>query len=185
MGIDKSMVDYHGEPQRYYLYDILRTLCDRVFISCNQNQSSSIFSQYEFIIDDEKHSAIGPMAGLLSAFEKFPSSSFLLAGCDYPFIGKNEISQLIESREQAGYATCFFNSSSQIKEPMLCIYESKCFRVIQENFNKKKYSLRHFLEEINANGITPTSGEILKSIDDPESFQRVKKSIRTTNEQMN
>ena len=52
MGTDKSMLQYHSKPQRYYVYDLLFPLCEKVFISCNEQQSSTIEVGYDYIQDD-------------------------------------------------------------------------------------------------------------------------------------
>src|SRR4051812_39594577 len=94
MGKDKSMLDYHGKPQRYYLYEMLEPLCEQVFISCSKEQAATIPSEYKIIEDAAEYEDIGPMAALLSAFKKYPKASFIAVGCDYPFINDHHLNKL-------------------------------------------------------------------------------------------
>ena len=38
MGMDKGMLQYHGKPQREYLYEQLEPICSRVFLSIRPEQ---------------------------------------------------------------------------------------------------------------------------------------------------
>src|SRR5436190_22901112 len=94
MGKDKSLLEYHGQPQRYYLYEILEALCGSAYISCNKEQAKDVPANYKVIVDDPEYNDISPMARLLSAFKKHPKSDFLLVSCDYPFINRHPIKTL-------------------------------------------------------------------------------------------
>src|SRR5688500_5883519 len=97
MGTDKSLLDYYGKPQRYYEYDMLKTLCEDVYISSNADQYSGIPSSFNALPDNARFGEIGPMAGQLSAFELFPNASFLAVGCDYPLLQMEDLQDLINA----------------------------------------------------------------------------------------
>ncbi len=176
---DKSLLDYHGQPQRYYLYDLLRPNCDRVFICCNQQQVESIPSQHECIVDEEKYSGIGPMAALLSAFEKFPDASFLVVGCDYPFLTAQYIRNLVREERESADAVCYCHPETEMCEPLIGIYANSSYQKLLRNFKEERYSLRHFLEEGNTCKIIPSSAGFLKSVDDVASYQQAKEAIQS------
>src|ERR1022692_2701600 len=121
MGTDKSLIVYHGKPQRYYLYEMLESLCDQVHISCNKHQASSIPEHYRVIPDHDNYKNIGPMAALLSAFEKYPDVCFLVLGCDYPFIKKDDLARLIEASNSDIKALSYYDPENQIREPLMAI----------------------------------------------------------------
>jgi molybdopterin-guanine dinucleotide biosynthesis protein A len=177
MGIDKSLLRYYDQPQRYHLYDLLKTCCERVFISCNREQANDIPPRFECIVDEEKYSGIGPMAAMLSAFQNFPGASFLAVGCDYPFIRQKDLLDLVEGRMGLEQAVCYYNTQSGMEEPMLSIYEKECYPALLQNFHSKKYSLRHFLKEANTCLVLPDSNDILESVNDRETFVKVKELI--------
>ena len=68
MGMDKSMLNYHGKPQCYHMYEMLSLVCEKVFISCNEEQANKIIDGYQALIDLPCYSNTGPIAGLLTAF---------------------------------------------------------------------------------------------------------------------
>src|ERR1051325_6308775 len=104
MGEDKSLLNYYGIPQRYYLYEMLQPFCKKVFISCNRNQLKSISEKYNLIADDPLYENTGPMAALLTAFEKYGDASFLFIGCDYPLLKKEDLEKLVKARNENALA---------------------------------------------------------------------------------
>ena len=90
-GVDKSMLQYYNKPQRYHLYDMLGPFCEKVFISCNEDQWKNIDKDYSFLADDSLYINTGPIAALLSAFNRFPDKNILLTGCNYPFLTMEDL----------------------------------------------------------------------------------------------
>ncbi|MFM9945339.1 MAG: NTP transferase domain-containing protein [Bacteroidia bacterium] len=178
MGTDKSLLQYHDLPQRYYLYNLLDPLCDKVFLSCNKHQAAEINEFYNLIIDIPDYFNIGPIAALLSAYRQFPEASFLVIGCDYPFIKENDLKKLVANRDVKKQAVYYFNPESNFEEPLLAIYENSCLPILLENFEKGNFSLRHFLKSINSEKIYPESLESLTSVDTVEQYQEVLLKIK-------
>jgi len=177
MGKDKSLLDYHGLPQRDYLRALLTPFCNRVWISCNSSQAEMLTEDAMYIPDHEKFEGIGPMASLLSAFEKIPSASFLVVGCDYPFVEGSHLQELIASRWLANDAVCFRNPVSGYVEPLVAIYENNISLLLTENFKQNKYSLRHLLGDANAKVIQPASADFLTSVDDVAGYERARQAL--------
>ena len=169
MGIDKSRIDYHGAEQRYQVYLMLKSLCQDVYISCNSAQKNTIDKKYNFIIDSDRFSGNGPIAGLLTAFHHVNDSAILFIGCDYPLMDQNEIRNLISNRNKDAMATSFAGEDNQ-PEPLLTIYERKSFPVLLEEFNKGNFSLRKFLAQDEVFLIHPENPDTIKSIDTPEEY---------------
>lgn len=177
MGMDKSLLVYHDKPQRYHLYDQLNLVCDRVFISCNKKQASTIDQSYEFIVDADKYENIGPMAAVLSAFGRFEQADFLVVACDYPFITTPDLKQLAQAVHEERRSTCFSNYETGIEEPLLAVYLKDNYPDLIRNFNNKKFSLRHFIKEENVKKISPTNAGSLLSIDTPEAYKAALEKI--------
>jgi molybdopterin-guanine dinucleotide biosynthesis protein A len=178
MGTDKSLLEYYNTPQRYYLYNMLEPLCDQVFLSCNSNQASEINEFYNFVVDKSDYDNLGPMAALLSAYLKYPDASFLVVGCDYPFIDKKALKKLIEHRSDETEAVCYFNPETNFEEPLLAIYENSCLPIMLQKFEEGNYSLRHFLNSLNTQKIIPESLETIISIDTDSQYKEVQKKLK-------
>ncbi len=168
---DKSLLNYHGLPQRYYLYELLKALCSDVFISCNDEQVDTIKKDYKIICDKKAYAGNGPVSGLLSAFAEHPENALLFVGCDYPFFGAKDIQKLIEERSDNYSAICFRNTNSFIPEPLLAIYENRSKELILQRFLQEKYSLREFLNSSDTQYLPPLNDHALKSVDTPEQYR--------------
>jgi molybdopterin-guanine dinucleotide biosynthesis protein A len=180
MGTDKSLLDYYGKPHRYFVYEMLQEFCSSTFISCNAHQAGSAYPEYEVIIDLEKYRDTGPMAALLSSFDRFPNASFLVAGCDYPFLEKNDIRKLTEERSPDHLAVYYFNEPANAEEPLLAVYEKECYPYLKTNFDRKKYSLRHFLKEEKTHMVLPESTHSLFNVNTPAEYDLALTNIKRT-----
>jgi len=170
MGFDKSLLQYHAAPQLYHLHHLLLPFCSHVWISCNQVQAQNIDAGINYIVDDDKFNDIGPMKALLTAFEKFPNNNFLVVGCDYPFINATDIEHLISNRKREHFASTFYNSTHDLYEPMIGIYENEISKILLDQWDKKKYSLQQTLKLINATKVLPLHNNAVRSVDSFEEY---------------
>ncbi len=175
MGNDKSMLDYHGLPQRYYIYNLLKQFCDKVYISCNKNQEENIAEGFNYLVDEQED--IGPMAAILKAFKEH-EKSWLVIGCDYPFFQKDELSLLIENRDAYCMATTYYNNDFNIPEPLLGIYEVSFKEILLKEFEKGNYSLKHFLLSYNTHYISPQNIQIIQSVDTKLEYEEALKKLK-------
>lgn len=170
MGIDKSLLNYHGLPQRYYIYTLLQKFCDKVYISCNEEQTKNMEPNFHFLIDEKEN--IGPMAALLRAFKE-EQTAWLVMGCDYPFFDAEELSLLIENRKSDRMATVYYNKKNTTPEPLLGIYEAGCRPLLQSAFHQKQYSLKHFLLSQEVYYIAPQDPRKILSVDTKEAYETI------------
>lgn len=173
MGKDKSLFDYHGQPQRYYLYEMVETLCEKVFISCNKEQAASIPKEFNILVDDAEFENIGPMAALLTAFKHYPDADFLVIGCDYPFINRHHLKKLVTADLSTIPAIAYYNKVTEKFVPLVAMYNHGIRPMLEANFAKGQYSLNSLLREINAYTINAKSTEIIKSVNTNKEYKEV------------
>ncbi len=184
MGRDKSLLIYYEKPQREHVFEMLHSICSKVFISCNAGQYAGMDNK------DNKHSAIpdmklykntGPMAALLTAFSYFPDKDFIVCGCDYPFISVIELKDFLSSLKTNRIASAFYNGEEDLYEPLLAFYTSECSSLLKKQYMEKNYSLQYFLKSVEAEKYYPVDLNLLKSADTPEEFAKARTLI---NEQL-
>lgn len=180
MGTDKSLLNYHGKPQRYFLYEMLQPLCERVFISCNREQVADIPASFEALIDEPEYEGIGPMAALLTAFKNYPDNNFLMVGCDYPFINTTALKVLSKAKLQSIFAAAYYNKEAGLYEPLLSLYQHNIKNKLEHNFKLKNYSLQQVLKEVNAEKVLPESHIFIKSIDTEEEYKKALMLLHNT-----
>lgn len=177
MGKDKSLLTYHGKQQRYHMYDILQSLCEKTFLSCNRLQQDSVNHEYQTLVDLKRYESIGPMAALLTAFERFPERDFLVAGCDYPFLTTRDLIDFFRVFKKKDVAAAFYNPDEELYEPLLAWYSHQSADGLKEMFKQKQYSLQYFLRSVNAKRYFPENTIAITSVDTPESMMAAKAKL--------
>jgi molybdopterin-guanine dinucleotide biosynthesis protein A len=180
MGTDKSLLVYYGKPQRYYACEMLRPLCEEVFLSCNREQAADIPKEYNLLTDLAEYREIGPMAGLLTAFSTFPGKDFLVIGCDYPLITKNVLHFFLNNCKQENLASAFYNDDNKY-EPLLAWYSRDCGTLLKAFFDRNELSLQYFLRSVSAQKHRPKDPTVMTSVDTPEEYQNIKQLLNQQN----
>jgi molybdopterin-guanine dinucleotide biosynthesis protein A len=173
MGQPKSLLQYHGKPQYQHLMDLLSGFCGQVFLSCREEQKE-LFTGCETIFDSAQLGDIGPINGILSAFERDKTNAWLVLGCDYPMLEKSDLEQLVQARNSDAAATIFIHPETQFLEPLIGIYEASTAPLLLEWWKQGHQSLRHFLAHQSVHKIRPLRLEALKSVDTPEERDTVR-----------
>ena len=176
MGTDKSMLIYHEKPQRYHVYEMLRTFCEKVFISCNEEQAT-IEDGYNILTDHPAYKNIGPMAALLTAFTQF-KKDILLIGCDYPFLTTTDLEHFLPYCKEENFAVSFYNEQEDLYEPLLAWYRYNSFDKLTKMHAAKQYSLQHFLRNNLAIKFYPLNKNSIQSVDNNEAFIKAYNSIK-------
>ena len=174
MGIDKSLLSYHGKPQRQYLYEHLQQYCEKVFISCNEQQASVAGAEQQLLIDLPAYKNTGPMAALLTAFTKYPANGFLVTGCDYPFLDMQELAAFMRSLPDKNFPAAFYHQQEDLYEPLLAYYPFNSFETLKQLHAKGQYSLQSFLRKSNAVKYIPAEERTICSIDTYEDHLKAK-----------
>lgn len=174
MGTDKSLLQYHGIEQRYHLYQMLKPLCEKVFISIHQEQIITAEPGYDFIIDKNEYNDIGPMAAILSAFDEHENGNWLVIGCDYPFMDQKSLSDFPDTIEENKPAAFY---SGDFYEPLAAYYPQEIKEKLRHQFRGGNYSLQLFLKDLNATKFFPENKMVIQNVNTPEEMNDVKKRL--------
>jgi molybdopterin-guanine dinucleotide biosynthesis protein A len=104
----------------------MNPLCEEVFISCNANQRAAV----GLPLIEDRFLGIGPMGGLLSAFQSAPDRAWLTVACDMPYLGYLTLEYLIANRNTSKLATAFKNTDQGFPEPLVTIWEPRAYQVL-------------------------------------------------------
>lgn len=170
MGYDKGLINYHGKPQREYLYDLLGGYCDKVYMSCRPEQAETLrdFS----LIPDTFHD-LGPFGGILSAFRQNPNVAWLVVACDLPFLDKAAIQELLDKHNYSNNATAFYNESTGFPEPLITIWQPRSYPVLLQYLAQGYSCPRKVLINSAINLVYPSRPEVLKNINHPQEAEEV------------
>lgn len=121
MQIDKGRLRYHGQEQREYVAGLLATVCTDVHVSCRPDQAAELPSTLQPLPD--RFLDLGPLGGILSAFQLDPNAAWLVVACDLPFLSTDTLQHLVAHRNAAKMATAYQSSHNDFPEPLITIWE--------------------------------------------------------------
>ncbi|NME71579.1 NTP transferase domain-containing protein [Flammeovirga aprica JL-4] len=170
MGEDKSMLDYHGQPQWKHSYDLLSQYCDEVYVSVADKKEQ--FSEVKQLQD--KFIGLGPMSGILSAFQEDPNAAWLVVACDLPLLSASSLNQLVNARNPQKYATSFKSPTMEFPEPLICIWEPKAYGRLLEFLSWGYSCPRKALINSDIELLIADHEEEMTNANTPEEFQKIK-----------
>jgi molybdenum cofactor guanylyltransferase len=174
MGMDKSRIEFHGKPQREYLFELLSKFCNKVFTSCKKTEQ--IPSNLNPIADH--YELESPLNGILTAFHHTPNVAWLTVPVDMPLIDADTISHLISNRDSHKVATCFYDSDGKNPEPLLAIWESCAAPLLLKFYNENNFSPRKFLQQSNTKLVTVLNASALTNINTINDLKLFKETHR-------
>ena len=130
MGTDKGAITYHGKPQRLYAADLLADFCSEVYISCRPDQTDSLGAAYPLLPD--RFLGLGPFGAITTAFLADPNQAWLVVACDLPLLDEQAIRQLVDARNPSKFATAFQSPVNEFPEPLIAIWEPRCYPVLMQ-----------------------------------------------------
>lgn len=136
MGSDKGALNYHGTSQREHVFNLLSNRCNEVFISCNAEQAQAINN---LPIIQDSFLNLGPLGGIMSAFQQNPNTAWLTVACDLPYLRSETINYLINHRNPSKMATAFLDSDGVFPEPLVTIWEPRAYPILLQ-FLSQGYS---------------------------------------------
>ncbi len=169
MGRDKSVLTYGEKTQREVLFELLKPVCEAVFLSVNAEQTAESGSRFPILVDDVADG--GPLGGLLSAFARFPDVAWLTVPCDWPFLTEQTLRFLVENRDAAKLATAFAGTDG-LPEPLLAIWEPAALPTLRKAFENGHGPRRVLLQHPVALLPAPDLAEF-QNVNTPEAYARL------------
>ncbi|MFI5195618.1 MAG: NTP transferase domain-containing protein [Chitinophagales bacterium] len=177
MGFDKSAIQWHGKEQRYYMADLLASICTEVFISCRPEQQNKIDPQYKTLIDT--YTMPGPYAAILSAFKENPNVAWLVVACDLPLLDLDTLQYLIQHRDTASIATTFKSPFDSLPEPLITIWEPASYTALlaflSEGYSCPRKALIRSGDNVKI--LTAPDANTLMNVNTPEDLGKVKELL--------
>jgi len=161
MGYDKALIAYHGVPQYVYIYEMLQKICDHVLISSREQKYP-----LPTLLDDSKYNRMGPMAGLLTAFD-YQETDWLVIAIDYPLVTKEDVEKL--TQPHTGLSSVYFHPDTEFYEPFLACYRQEFKCLLTAEYELGNTSMQNLLRRADIHKIIPENLNLLKSVDYPPS----------------
>lgn len=170
MGKDKSLIEYHGIPQREYLLQRLHDLNIPVHLSCRADQVDQMQTAFPLLPD--RIEGLGPYGAILTAMMSMPDAAWLVVATDLPFVTSETLQQLISQRNPSKVATAFLNPETGFPEPLITLWEPKAYPVLLSFLAQGNICPRKALINSDAHIIEATDPQWLMNVNTPEELAK-------------
>ena len=177
MGTDKGLLDYHGQPQRRYLYDQLHRLGIAPAMSCRHDQADTLRQSFDAVLPDT-FTDLGPFGAILSAFRTDPTAAWLVVACDLPLLDAATLRQLIDGRDPNAYATAFHNPATGFPEPLVAIWEPRAYGLLLQYLAQGYSCPRKALINSPINTLQLADARVLLNANRPEEAAEARALLR-------
>lgn len=168
MGADKAELYYQGRSFVTIAIEKLNSLCERVYLSVNEQQASNY--QNSTLID--RYPDQGPLGGILTALEH-TETSLLILGVDLPLITPSSLEMLIDAHNDHKGVTAFYNDAAQRWEPAVSVWDASVKQQLQQYFESGERAIQEFLDQIDAQKLMVLDPEEFTNINSPEDMDRL------------
>lgn len=176
MGQDKSLINFHGKPQREHIADLLSQWCSKIFISCRGDQVEEIGGQYSPIPDT--FLGLGPYGAILSAFREHPDAAWLVVACDLPHMDEATLEQLVAQRNTSKIATTFKSPFDQFPEPLVTIWEPRSYPILLQFMGQGYTCPRKVLLNSPIELLVAENTEALENVNKPDELNKALGKIK-------
>jgi len=167
MGSDKASLIRDGETQLDRAMHLLGTRLERVFVSTRPDQvDDPVRRNFEQIVDAYEN--LGPVAGILSAMDEYPSVSWLVLACDLPNIDDATIAYLLENVSPDHEATAFRSVHDDLPEPLCAVYRPASRAGIDHFVQKGTTCPRKMLINSHTHLLQQPNPDALHNVNSPE-----------------
>ena len=180
MGVDKGLIDYHGQVQVGWLAELPGAYCASARVSVGPRQDrTGGYEAMATVVDHEP--GLGPAGGLDSAWKTSPDAAWLLVAVDMPLLDRATLTALTDGRSATHLATAFRHPDG-VLEPLCTIWEPAARVLLERRLQQGDASLRRLLESGPVRVLDPPSPEALSGVDRPEVRNGIRRRLRKQRE---
>ena len=144
MRTDKAALQYHGQPQLRWVFELVSKFCAASFVSVRPDQrDDAARAGHPQIVD--RQPGIGPIAGISAALLEQPKAGWLVLACDLPFLTERTLQHLIAHRDPQKIATAYRSAHDGLPEPLCAIWEPAAREPVLAYIASGKQCPRKFL----------------------------------------
>jgi molybdenum cofactor guanylyltransferase len=171
MRTDKATLDYHGQPQLRWAFELLSKSCAATFVSVRPDQREDPSrAGYPQIVD--RQPGIGPIAGISAALLEHPKAAWLVLACDLPFLTEQTLQHLIAHRDPHKLATAYRSAHDGLPEPLCAIWEPAAREPVLAYLASGKQCPRKFLINSDVALLDLPERQALDNVNTREEFEQ-------------
>lgn len=166
MQTDKGALHYHSLDQRQHTAALLSEFCPDVRVSVRPDQAADLPAGLTPLPDT--FLGLGPLGGILSAFQADPNAAWLVLACDLPFLSRETLEYLVTNRQPARMATAFKSPWDEFPEPLISIWEPRSYGQLLRFLGMGYSCPRKALINSDIELLSPPAPEELRNVNTPQ-----------------
>ena len=172
MGRDKALLPIGGRTMLQYLIDKYSASLGPVAVSVNTPGRFPFEGAIELV---DRYPGMGPLNGIVSAFEETEAESIFMTGTDLPFGEPKLVKRLYELMGDA--EACIMRRGEKGFEPLFAIYRRSCGEKAAACLAGGRKSIIGLLESVNVRYVEPEElsdfelGRILMNVNTVEEYE--------------
>lgn len=171
MGTSKAaLVRADGATWLQHAAGLLGACCERVWVSTREEYRHQVPDGLDVIVDG--YTGLGPAAGLLSAWDRFPDRPWLVLATDMPRVTLPLLKRLLVARVGAATATGFRHADG-VAEPLCTLWEPVASKLLRSAADAGTVSLSRLMAESQVNWLSIDDPSQLESINTPAQRTRL------------
>jgi len=169
MRTDKAALQYHGQPQLQWAFELVAKFCAASFVSVRPDQrGDAARAGHPQIVD--RQPGIGPIAGISAALLEQPKAAWLVLACDLPFLTEHTLEHLIAHRDANKIATAYRSAHDGLPEPLCAIWEPAAREPVLAYLATGKQCPRKFLINSDTKLLDLPENQALDNVNTVEEF---------------
>ena len=169
MRTDKAALQYHGQPQLQWAFELVAKFCAASFVSVRPDQrGDAARAGHPQIVD--RQPGIGPIAGISAALLEHPKAAWLVLACDLPFLTEHTLEHLIAHRDASKIATAYRSAHDGLPEPLCAIWEPAAREPVLAYLATGKQCPRKFLINSDTKLLDLPENQALDNVNTVEEF---------------
>lgn len=172
MGFNKAFLEVNSKRIIDLTLEALKPVFKEVLIVTNDRDSFSGFEDVRIVEDLVK--GCGPLGGIYTGLMTSSYEGVFFVACDMPFLHTGFINGLLAIAEKGDF-DCVIPCSDKGIEPLHGIYYRRILPRIENLLAKKRFSIKHLLEQCNCEYVASRSEEVkyFFNLNTPEDLERV------------
>jgi len=177
MRTDKAALQYHGQPQLQWAFELVAKFCAASFVSVRPDQrGDAARAGHPQIVD--RQPGIGPIAGISAALLEHPKAAWLVVACDLPFLTERTLEHLIAQRDASKVATAYRSAHDGLPEPLCAIWEPSAREPVLAYIASGKQCPRKLLINSDAKLLDLPERQALDNVNTVEEFEAATGTLR-------
>jgi len=121
-GIEKALVEFQGETLLSHVIKRVQPQVKTLYL--NVNKKLEQYQEFNLpILKDEKKGFLGPLAGILTAFNKIETHYLLVVPCDAPFVSLNLTEKLFKEMQYQNALGAVVHDGERLQPTFLLLHK--------------------------------------------------------------